>query len=92
MNRMNRTATYVFFVLPTDSTNFTNFYFTYSASLIAASVRILVCLDDSLLISCPSCHPLATILNMFSACKITIFFLPRADMPNLPAPHHVRCA
>ena len=21
--------------------------------------------------------------------KITMFFLPRADMPNLPAPHHV---
>ena len=28
----------------------------------------------------------------FSAGKITMFFLPRADMPNLPAPHHVRMA
>lgn len=28
----------------------------------------------------------------FIVFKITMFFLPRADMPNLPAPHHVRYA
>ena len=38
---------------------------------------------------------LANLVNLvmaFIARKITMFFLPRADMLNLPAPHHVRCA
>ena len=28
----------------------------------------------------------------FIARKITMFFLPHADIPNLPVPHHVRMA
>ena len=35
---------------------------------------------------------LAKLVNLvmaFIARKITMFFLPSADMPNLPAPHHV---
>ena len=35
---------------------------------------------------------LANLVNpvmAFLARKITMFFLPRADMPNLSAPHHV---
>lgn len=35
---------------------------------------------------------LVHLVMAFLARKITMFFLPRADMPNLPAPHHVRCA
>ena len=38
---------------------------------------------------------LANLVNpvmAFLARKITMFFPPRADMPNLPAPHHVRCS
>ena len=38
---------------------------------------------------------LANLVNpvmAFLARKITMFFLPRADIPNLPAPHHVRCS
>ena len=35
---------------------------------------------------------LANLVMAFIARKITMFFLPRADILNLPAPHHVRCA
>ena len=33
---------------------------------------------------------LVNLVMAFIARKITMFFLPHADMPNLPAPHHVR--
>ena len=32
---------------------------------------------------------LVNLVMAFIARKITMFFLSRADMPNLPAPHHV---
>ena len=32
---------------------------------------------------------LVNLVMAFIARKITMFFLPRADIPNLPAPHHV---
>lgn len=32
---------------------------------------------------------LVHLVMAFIVFKITMFFLPRADMPNLPAPHHV---
>ena len=35
---------------------------------------------------------LVHLVMAFLARKITMFFLPRADILNLPAPHHVRCA
>ena len=35
---------------------------------------------------------LVNLVMAFIVFKITMFFLPRADILNLPAPHHVRCA
>ena len=35
---------------------------------------------------------LVNLVIAFIVFKITMFFLPRADMLNLPAPHHVRYA
>ena len=32
---------------------------------------------------------LVHLVMAFIVFKITMFFLPHADMPNLPAPHHV---
>ena len=34
---------------------------------------------------------LVHLMMAFLARKITMFFPPHTDMPNLPAPHHVRC-
>ena len=79
MNRMNLMAgAMCYFLLSTDFTDFTDF-----------SLSLIRWLPFNL---CNLCNLLTTTLNMFSAGKDTMFPLPRADIPNLPVPHHVRCA
>ena len=76
MNLTNQMAGAMrYFLLSTDFTDFTDF-----------SLSLIRWLPYNL---CNLCNLLTTTLNMFSAGKITMFFLPRADMLNLPAPHHV---